>query len=334
MKRANGEGSVVKLGGKRRKPFAVRVTVGWTNEGKQIVKYLGYYTKRTEAKEALRKYLVDPYDLTTKDMTLYEVYEKWLENPEISEKTLKDYTLTFKRLTALHKKPIRDIKLAQIEGCLGELVNQNRRLGKYVLIKVFEYAERHDLIDKNPMPLVKIQLEKGEERKALTQEEIKKVLNFKHPYSDVGKILLYSGMRIQELLILENANIDFEKRVMITGVKTAAGKNREIPIHDEILPTIKKWYDPNKKFLIRNTQGNEMAYNNLLKVYWKHVKVEVGSNITIHQLRHTFATCADKVGMNKVALKRIMGHSLKDITEHYTHKDLNELLNEINKIQY
>ena len=43
---------------------------------------------------------------------------------------------------------------------------------------------------------------------------------------------------------------------------------------------------------------------------------------TPHDYRHTFATFADRVEMNKVALKRIMCHSLKDVTDHYTHKDL------------
>lgn len=36
MKLPNGYGSVFKLGGNRRRPWAVRVTVGWTEEGKQV----------------------------------------------------------------------------------------------------------------------------------------------------------------------------------------------------------------------------------------------------------------------------------------------------------
>ena len=39
MRNPNGYGSVVKLSGKRRKPFAVRITIGWDNNGKQKYKY-------------------------------------------------------------------------------------------------------------------------------------------------------------------------------------------------------------------------------------------------------------------------------------------------------
>jgi hypothetical protein len=44
----NGFGSIVKLSGNRRKPFAVRITTGW-KDGKQIRKYLGYYKSEAEA---------------------------------------------------------------------------------------------------------------------------------------------------------------------------------------------------------------------------------------------------------------------------------------------
>lgn len=54
MKRANGDGAIIKLGGKRRNPYAVRVTLGWNDEGKQLLKYIGYYKTKTEAKKALK----------------------------------------------------------------------------------------------------------------------------------------------------------------------------------------------------------------------------------------------------------------------------------------
>ena len=36
MKNSNGSGSISKLKGKRRKPWVVRFTTGYTSEGKQI----------------------------------------------------------------------------------------------------------------------------------------------------------------------------------------------------------------------------------------------------------------------------------------------------------
>ena len=44
MRNPNNYGSVFKLSGNRRKPWAVRVTTGWSKDYKQQYKYLGYYT--------------------------------------------------------------------------------------------------------------------------------------------------------------------------------------------------------------------------------------------------------------------------------------------------
>ena len=43
MKLPNGYGSVVKLGDKRRKPYAARITTAWTDDGKQEKKILGLF---------------------------------------------------------------------------------------------------------------------------------------------------------------------------------------------------------------------------------------------------------------------------------------------------
>lgn len=53
-----------------------------------------------------------------------------------------------------------------------------------------------------------------------------------------------------------------------------------------------------------------------------------------HDGRHTFASLMDSTGANDVCIKLIMGHSMKNDTTKgtYTHKTLEELLTEVNKI--
>lgn len=68
MKRANGDGSVYKIGGKRRKPFGARVTIGWqldpeTGRSKQIYQSIGTFATRVEAETALNNYLQTPMTL-------------------------------------------------------------------------------------------------------------------------------------------------------------------------------------------------------------------------------------------------------------------------------
>lgn len=52
MKMENGYGSIVKLSGNRRKPYGVRITVGW-KDNKQQRKYLGYFKTPKELVEAI-----------------------------------------------------------------------------------------------------------------------------------------------------------------------------------------------------------------------------------------------------------------------------------------
>ncbi len=49
-------------------------------------------------------------------------------------------------------------------------------------------------------------------------------------------IMVYTGMRIEELLSMKTENVHPEERYMIGGVKTSAGINRIIPIAQKILP--------------------------------------------------------------------------------------------------
>ena len=78
FRRANHSGSITKVtDARRRKPFKVVTTMGWTDDGKQIRKVLGYYKTRDEATVALANYNENPYDISGGRATFTDVYEKW-----------------------------------------------------------------------------------------------------------------------------------------------------------------------------------------------------------------------------------------------------------------
>ena len=56
MRLPNGYGGIVKLSGKRRKPYAVRITTEYTDNGGQKYKYLDYFATRREALACLEEY--------------------------------------------------------------------------------------------------------------------------------------------------------------------------------------------------------------------------------------------------------------------------------------
>ena len=56
--------------------------------------------------------------------------------------------------------------------------------------------------------------------------------------------------------------------------------------------------------------------------------------LPLYDGRHTFITMMKKVDANDYILKRIVGHSIKDITENgYTHRDVTDLINDVKKIK-
>ena len=116
LKRGNGDGSIFKLSGKRKKPFAVRITIGFTIDGKQKYSYLGYYKTKTEAKKALNEYLTKPFNLEHKDFTFMNVFEEWSKTHKLSDETFKAYKAVFNRCINLHKKVFREIKLSDFEN--------------------------------------------------------------------------------------------------------------------------------------------------------------------------------------------------------------------------
>ncbi len=77
MKNPNGYGSVVKLSGNRRRPYAVRKTVGFNEKGYPIYLCLGYTESREEGMIMLAKYNSDPYSIDDRNITAEELFKKW-----------------------------------------------------------------------------------------------------------------------------------------------------------------------------------------------------------------------------------------------------------------
>ena len=110
MKRPNGAGTVRKLGGKRRKPWAAVITTGWDPEtGKRLQKYVGYYETYQEAELALAVYRSEP--LPKDDLTLEMVYAEWkaIKFRSLSKATQDSYAAAWKYLSQLQHLKIKDI---------------------------------------------------------------------------------------------------------------------------------------------------------------------------------------------------------------------------------
>lgn len=109
MKRANGTGSANKLSCNRRKPYVAKVTIGWSEEGRQQYKCLGYFRAKREALNILEEYNENSYNWDLRDFTFEEVCAKWSDRyyKNVSNIAIVKHKNSFNRYCkSLHKRLI------------------------------------------------------------------------------------------------------------------------------------------------------------------------------------------------------------------------------------
>lgn len=342
MKKANGNGSVSKLSGIRRKPYIARVTLGWDEStGRQIRKTIGTYVTQKEAQKALIDYLDNPYDLDLSNILFKDVYEKWskLKYPKVSHSAILGYQSAYNNVEKLHNMKIKDIKARHLQEAIDNCSKgqATKKKIKFLFGQMFAYAMQNDIITKDYSEFVDIGKSSEEsKREPFSNKEIE--LLWKHindiEFIDTILIMIYSGFRIGELLELETKNIDLVNMTMTGGLKTEAGKNRLVPIHPKIFPLIEKRYNKDNQYLIINFKGKKMKYDNYYKEKFIPIMEQLNMEHRPHDCRHTFATLLSNANANATAIKKMIGHESYATTEKiYTHKDIEELRKNVELIK-
>lgn len=337
MKNPNGYGTVFKLSGIRRRPYAIQVTVGYDDNGKQIRKFVSYHTSKKEALEALADYNKNNIKYTNK-VTFRQIYNIWSAKKfdEVGESAIKLYELAYKHCTELHNLAISDIRtkdLQQVVDQLEDKYDMKKKL-KYLISQIFDYAMKNDLIVRDYSKYIELgKKTKKIERTVFTELEIKKLWdNLDMEFVDTVLILIYTGFRIGELLNVKIKDINLENNYIIGGSKTEAGKNRLVPLHKKIIPlVINRIKNNSSEYLIPNFKNNKMTYSNYHREKFEPLMKALNMEHRIHDTRHTFASRLNTAGANPTAIKNIIGHAKYETTEKvYTHKDIEELKKEIN----
>lgn len=289
---------------------------------------MSYHTTKKEAILALAEYNHNPYDIDSKKITFKEVWEMWAKDnwEKGSPSTQKSWTAGFKNCKAVHNMPISDIKLIHLEGLMKDKGRSTQGHIKTVCSKIFKYSVKHEWIDKDPSSYLELNKAVDVKKVPFTDKEIDELWEKSKTdeFSELVLVLLYTGLRISELLDIEQKDV-FDD-YMIGGTKTEAGRNRIIPLHSKIRPFIKKRMDGEQYLVHRN--GKKLTYAKFHRLFLLCVK-----NHTIHETRHTFISRMHSAGVNEVTIKIIVGHAFNDVTSKvYIHKDKDELLAAVEKL--
>lgn len=340
MRLPNGYGSVVKLTGKRRRPYMVRITTGWTDDAKQIMAVLGYYHTKAEGLQALAEYNQKPIDLGTREMTFDDVYKAWSKHKFGTEEPERHYRGSYRWCEKLKNRPFKDLKAEDFQAAIDACPYgfSPKRAIKNLIGQMTKYAMTKDIVSKSYVDGVVLP-KQGESgmHQPFTNKEIDLLLKMpKELNYCVPIILIYTGMRPSELLLIKKDDIDLENRTMRGGLKTKAGKNRIIPIAEKIVPYIEfllalKEESP---YLVPSPRSlTAMDYTWFRKSIWVPAMTKLGLDHKPHDGRHTCATLMDNADINAKIQKLILGHASTDITERvYTHKTIEQLKEAINKI--
>lgn len=352
MKLPNGYGSVVKLSGKRRKPYQVRKTVGWHYDevkDKQVQDMItiGYAATRAEGLQMLADYNNNPFDTKAAKMTFSDVYEEWSKRkfPTISESNVKGYTASYKSCESLYNKVFKDIKLVDLQTVIDTCGKNFPTLKKIKVLfnQLFDYALKNDICNKDYSSFVDIVQYKDRnpnkyDRNKFEKNEIDIIWEQKEDkYYQIVLMLLYSGVRISEMLDLKKENVHLDEQYFDVICSKTENGIRKVPIADKVLPYYKAWYEscPECEYLLHTEDGKHFEYRNYYDSYFKPLMEQLGINRTPHCCRHTCISMLAEAGINQTIIKKIVGHSgAMTLTEKvYTHFDIKELVDAINKIQ-
>lgn len=166
----------------------------------------------------------------------------------------------------------------------------------------------------------------------LSKEEVKSILdapkNIKHK---VMLCLIYAcGLRRSELINLKPLEVDSKRNLLIIR-QSKGNKDRMVPLSEKIIEMLREYYKAYRpKVWLFEGQKAESQYSaksleNVLKQ--SLLKAKIKKPVSLHWLRHSFATHLLENGTDLRYIQEILGHKSSKTTEIYTHVSTKNIQN-------
>ena len=210
---------------------------------------------------------------------------------------------------------------------------------KILFGQLFEYAIQNDIVEKDYSQFVDVAKRKDKNKKEIhkifSKKEVDSLWEASEKSNAVSTVLMliYSGVRISELLNLKKCDVYLKDQYFnVVNSKTTAGI-RAVPIAGKTLPFFKKWMKTDSEYLI-SFENRKLNYQLYIQKYWLPAMKLINADHKPHDTRHTCVSLLANANVNPTLIKKIVGHSgAMNLTEKvYTHFDIEPLLNAINKI--
>ncbi len=327
-RRPCNSGTVRKLGGKRTKPYGAYLPRSMGQ------KFVGAFKTKAEAAEALTLAIVNRPSSDRADWTVEDFYNYFVNSSnykKLSAGSKSTIQASWRFCEKIAKQKMRNVKTYEWQGCIDSAVAVGKSKStcqkiRYLASVLCKEAMKDDVINKNYSTLLTVGGEEKRQKDIFTAEELRILKS--HDSDFEAKFILtliFTGMRISELLALKCEDV-FDG-YLVGGCKTAAGKNRVIPILPDIAGYIGYFKDSSENGWLLHKDGRKVRpeyartqwfYAYLVKVgILTDAEIAVGGKprLTPHCTRHTFASMAREAGIKEDILIRVIGHSDYDVTD-------------------
>lgn len=253
-----------------------------------------------------------------------EKFKKWMQQKRLSNNTVNTYfevTSFFLRYAQLKQQPITVRLVEQFNYDFIVKPNKSISYQNQCINGIKKYL---DYID---TPLVSFNIERPKKPRklpeVLSSEEVKNILdsiiNLKH--KTLLSLIYSAGLRIGEALQIRIADIDSKR--MVIHIKSAKGKKDRYTLLSlnflELLRVYYKTYKP-KDLLFEGQDGALYSTSSAQSILKKAAKkANINKPITLHTLRHSFATHLLENGTDIRYIQTLLGHSSPKTTMIYTH---------------
>jgi integrase/recombinase XerD len=262
---------------------------------------------------------------------------------DYSPKTIKAYESSVRSLIK-HFSPQRPHELSDrqireyVLFLLGTKKLAARSVNQVLNALRFLYVE----VYRKPMVLGEIPRPKNPQKlpAVLSEEEVQQLLertkNLKH--KSLLMLTYSAGLRVEEAVQMKVANIDGE-RMMVHVQKAKGKKDRYVPLAEMTLSTLREYWkkEQPKEWLFpgKGTSGY-LSKGSAQKVFYAAAaRAGIKKRVSIHSLRHSFATHLLEAGVDIRYIQEILGHANLKTTEIYTHvskKKIEKIVNPLDRI--
>ena len=268
------------------------------------------------------------------NMTFTDVYEGWKAEHfrEIGIQGKEAYETAYKYMELLCDRKFRALRTADFQPVIDSLVAKGRNYNtvskdKQLLTQMTDWAVREEITTNNFAKFIKLPQSSTKEKETFTPEEIAALESSQDDAAKIILMLLSTGMRIGKLFKLPIT--DYHGKYVVGGEKTAAGKNRIIPIRPEGRAYFEYFatLSDRRSLLLDGYEGNHSVRNFREREYYPLLKSLGINRKTPHATRHTYASRAVREGMPREVLQKILGHSSYTTTaDVYVHADVDALV--------